>query len=192
MDNPTSESQLIAKAKAGDKEAITALYKAYNEAIFHYVSYRVDSQMVSEDITAEVFLRMLRGLQQYEDRGLSFGAWLFKIATNLVREHYRQNRAGYVSALTENERSSDIDPFDQVAQQEEQEQLIRALHALPSDYQDILILRFMKNLSHAEVAAILEKSETAVRSLQHRALKALGEQLGSVGKQRSYLRGDRP
>ncbi len=192
MDNPTSESQLIAKAKAGDKEAITALYKAYNEAIFHYVSYRVDSQMVAEDITAEVFLRMLRGLQQYEDRGLSFGAWLFKIATNLVREHYRHNRAGYVSALTENERSSDIDPFDQVAQQEEQEQLIRALHALPADYQDILILRFMKNLSHAEVAAILEKSETAVRSLQHRALKALGEQLGSVGKQRSYLRGNRP
>jgi len=192
MDNPANESQLIADAKAGDKDAITALYKAYNEAIFHYVSYRVDSRMLAEDITAEVFLRMLRGLQHYEDRGLSFGAWLFKIAANLVREHYRHNKLAHVSTLTENERSDDTDPFEQLAQQEERQQLTRALHALPADYQDILILRFMKNLSHAEVAAILEKSETAVRSLQHRALKALGEQLGSINKQRSYLRGNRP
>jgi RNA polymerase sigma-70 factor (ECF subfamily) len=146
---------------------------------------------VAEDLTGEVFLRMVRGLTTYEDRGLPFGAWLFRIAANLVNEHYRQHKQMRVSALTEDERSDDTDPFERLAQQEEREQLLKALHALPAEYQDILILRFMRNLSHTEVAAILDKSETAVRALQHRALKALGEKLGSADKPRSYHRGKR-
>lgn len=191
MDNPPNESQLIARAQAGDQESVSALYEAYTEAIFQYISYRVDTRMVAEDITAEVFLRMVRGLKEYEDRGLPFGAWLFRIAANLVHEYYRQGKRIQVAILSDNERSEDTDPFDRLARQEERQQLTEALQALPADYQDILILRFMRNLSHAEVAEILEKSEIAVRSLQHRALKALGEQLGSAHKRRSYLRGKR-
>jgi RNA polymerase sigma-70 factor (ECF subfamily) len=191
MDNPPNESQLIARAQADDQEAVSALYNAHIEAIFQYVSYRVDSRMTAEDITAEVFLRMVRGLKDYEDRGLPFGAWLFRIAANQVQEYYRQGKRIHEALLSDNERSDDTDPLDRLARQEERQQLTEALRALPADYQDILILRFMKNLSHAEVATILEKSETAVRSLQHRALKALAEQLGSTDKQRSYLRGKR-
>lgn len=191
MDHHPNESQLIVRAQTGDQEAVSALYESYIEAIFQYVNYRIDSRMIAEDITAEVFLRMVRGLKDYEDRGLPFGAWLFRIAANLVREYYRRGKRTSVVALSDHERSDDTDPLDRLARQEERQQLTEALHALSEDYQDILILRFMKNLSHAEVAIILEKSETAVRSLQHRALKALGEQLGSAGKQRSYLRGKR-
>jgi RNA polymerase sigma-70 factor, ECF subfamily len=191
MDSPQDERQLIVSAQAGDQEAVSALYVAYAQSIFQYVSYRVDSRLVAEDITAEVFLRMVRGLKHYEDRGLPFGAWLYRIAANLLTEHYRQGKRMTLSILSENERSDDTDPLERLARQEEQQQLSAALQALPAEYQDVLILRFMKNLSHAEVAAILDKSETAVRSLQHRALKALGEQLGSPGKQRSYLRGKR-
>lgn len=191
MDSLPNESQLIARAQANDQEAVSALYNGYAEAIFQYVSYRVDSRMIAEDITAEVFLRMVRGLKDYEDRGLPFGAWLYRIAANLVYEYYRQGRRTQIAFLSDNERSDDTDPLDRLARQEERHQLTEALHALPADYQDVLILRFMKNLSHAEVALVLDKSETAVRSLQHRALKALGEQLGTPHKQRSYLRGKR-
>lgn len=191
MDERTNERDIIARAQAGDKGAISDLYKAYSDPIFQYISYRVESSTVAEDLTGEVFLRMVRGLTTYEDRGLPFGAWLFRIAANLVNEHYRQHKQMRVSALTEDERSNDTDPFERLAQQEEREQLLKALHALPAEYQDILILRFMRNLSHTEVAAILAKSETAVRALQHRALKALGEKLGSTDKPRSYHRGKR-
>lgn len=189
MDSPQNESQLIAQAQAGDQDAVSALYEAYVQSIFQYTSYRVDSRMIAEDITAEVFLRMVRGLEDYEDRGLPFGAWLFRIAANLISEHYRQGKRVTLSVLTENQRSDDTDPFDRLDRQEEREALTAALRTLSDDYQNILVLRFVKNLSHAEVAAILDKSETAVRSLQHRALKALGERLGSTDKPRSYLRG---
>lgn len=192
MDNSRNERQLIAAAQAGDQEAFGALYEAYAQSIFQYISYRVDSQMLAEDLTAEVFLRMVRGLKDYEDRDLPLGAWLFKIASNLVHEHYRQGKRMTLVELSGNEHSDDSDPFDRLDRQEERQRLREALRALPAEYQDVLILRFMKNLSHAEVAALLDKSETAVRTIQHRALKALGEQLGSPGKQRSYLRGKRP
>lgn len=191
MDSPQNEGQLIAKAQTGDTNAVSALYEAYVQPIFQYVSYRVDSHMVAEDITAEVFLRMVRGLKDYQDRGLPFGAWLFRIAANLVHEYHRQGKRIQFSLFSGNEQSDDTDPFDHLARKEEHQHLTQALQALSDEYQDVLILRFMKNLSHAEVASILDKSETAVRSLQHRALKALGEQLGSSGKQRSYLRGKR-
>lgn len=189
MDSPQDERLLIANAQQGDKDAVSALYEAYAQSIFQYISYRVDSRMVAEDITAEVFLRMVRGLKDFEDRGLPFGAWLFRIAANLVYEHYRQGKTVVHSVLSDNERGDDTDPLDRLARQEERQQLVDALQELPDEYQDVLILRFMKNCSHAEVAAILEKSETAVRSLQHRALKALGEQLDAPNKPRSYLRG---
>lgn len=191
MNDRIDESHLVARAQAGDQGAVSDLYKAYSEAVFQYISYRVESRMMAEDLTAEVFLRMVRGLKTYEHRGLPFGAWLFRIASNLVREHYRQSRQARLAALTENQHSDDTDPFDRLARQEEREQLRQALRTLPTDYQDILILRFMQNLSHTEVAAVLDKTEVAVRALQHRALKALGEKLGMVDKQRSYLRGKR-
>lgn len=189
MNSPHDERQLIAQARAGDPSAVSALYEAYHQAIFQYISYRVETRMAAEDLTAEVFLRMVRGLHSYEDRGLPFGAWLFRIAANLLNEHYRQGRRLNVAQLSDDERSDDTDPFDRLARQEERQRLSQALQALPSEYQDVLVLRFMQNMSHAEVAAALDKSETAVRSIQHRALKALAEQLGSTDKQRSYLRG---
>lgn len=191
MDDLKDESQLIARAKDGDETAVSALYQAYAQLIFQYVSYRVDSHATAEDITADVFLRMVRGLRTFEDRGLPFGAWLFRIAANQVTEHYRQHKQVTLTPLFDTERSDDTDPFDRLANQEEHQRLREALRTLPAEYQDVLILRFMKSLTHTEVAAILNKSETAVRSIQHRALKALGDQLDASNKQRSYLRGKR-
>lgn len=189
MDVPPNETQLVAQAQAGDQNALSALYEAYSHAIFQYVSYRVDGSMLAEDITAEVFLRMVRGLPDYEERGLPFGAWLFRIAANLVHEYHRRRRKVTFTALSDLERHDSTDPIERLSRQEERERLRQALSTLPRDQQDVLILRFMQNLSHADVAAILGKSELAIRSIQHRALKALGDKLDAPGKQRSYFRG---
>ncbi|HRF99079.1 MAG TPA: sigma-70 family RNA polymerase sigma factor, partial [Aggregatilineales bacterium] len=97
-----------------------------------------------------------------------------------------------VTVLSDDERSDDTDPFDRLERQEERQRIHDALKTLPHDYQDVLVLRFMQELSYAEVALILNKSELALRSIQHRALKALGKKLDVFDKSRSYLRGKKP
>jgi RNA polymerase sigma-70 factor (ECF subfamily) len=193
MDGIQHESQLVAQAKSGDKEAVSALYAAYAQSIFQYVSFRVDSRMTAEDLTAEVFLRMVRGISTFEDRGLPFGAWLFRIAGNLIIEHFRQDKRVTFTVLSDDERGDDSESFRRVENEEDRQRLMAALSLLPQEYQDVLILRFMQSLSHSEVAAILGKSDVAIRSIQHRALKALADQMGAPSeKPRSYQRGDRP
>jgi len=189
MDSPPNETQLIASAKQGNQEAVSVLYEFYAQSIYRYVSYRVDSQMVAEDITAEVFLRMVRELPSFEDRGLPFGAWLYKIASNLLNDHYRHTKSKPEVELDESLRNDDTDPFLRIENAQERQRIAEALQTLPSEYQDVLILRFMRGLSHAEVAQILNKSENALRTIQHRALKALGKKLDTTQKQRSYFRG---
>lgn len=185
-----NEAQLIAQAQAGDKTAVSSLYEAYAQAIYRYISYRVDSDMLAEDLTAEVFLRMVQGLPRYRDVGAPFGAWLYRIAATQIADHYRQNRRIAPETISENEPSDDTDPFGKTAQNEERETLRRALATLPEDQQTLLIMRFMQQLPHSEVAAVLGKSEAAIRVMQHRALQTLGKALGASGKARSYLRGE--
>jgi RNA polymerase sigma-70 factor (ECF subfamily) len=189
MEPLPDERQLIARARTGDKEAVSALYEGYAQAIFRYISYRVESDMIAEDLTADVFLRMVQGLPRYQDTGAPFGAWLYRIAANQVTDHHRQKRR-IAEPLSENQPSDDTDPFGKTARQQEQANLRRALAALPEDYQTLLILRFMQGLPHNEVAGILNKSDASIRVMQHRALKALAKELGAEGKARGYLRGD--
>lgn len=183
-----NEGQLIARAKAGNKEAVGTLYEAYVQAIHTYIAYRVESEMIAEDLTAEVFLRMVQGLPNYHDTGAPFGAWLYRIASSRIADYYRQNKR--VIELSENEPSDDTDPFGKAAKKEELTRLREALAALPPDFQTLLILRFMQGQAHQMVAATLNKSEAAIRVMQHRALNALAQRLGVSGKARSYLRGE--
>jgi RNA polymerase sigma-70 factor (ECF subfamily) len=185
-----NENQLIAQAQAGDKAAVSTLYEAYAQPIFRYISYRVESDMIAEDLTAEVFLRMVEGLPRYRDMGAPFGAWLYRIAATQIANHYRQKRHTAPEPISEMEPSDDTDPFGKTAKHIEQEQLRQALSALSEDYQTLLILRFVQQLPHSEVATIMNKSDSAIRVMQHRALQALGKELGADGKVRSYLRGE--
>lgn len=184
------EPQLIQRAQQGDKEAVSALYEAYAQPIFNYISYRVESDLVAEDLTAEVFLRMVSGLPGYTYTGAPFGAWLFRIAASRIADYYRQRTKRYETELSENQVSDDTDPFGKIEKQEERERLRAALQKLPNEYQTLLILRFMNQMTHAQVASTMNKTETAIRVMQHRALKALAKALGERGKSRSYLRGE--
>ena len=187
MEPLANEGQLIAQAQAGDKAAVSALYEAYVQAIHTYIGYRVESDNLAEDLTAEVFLRMLQGLPHYRDSGAPFGAWLYRIAATQIADYYRRNKR--IVELSDNQPSDDTDPFGKAAKSEERKRLREALAMLPPDYQTLLILRFMQEQPHQVVAAALNKSEAAIRVMQHRALNALAEHLGADSKARSYLRG---
>ncbi len=184
------EQQLIPRAKQGDKNAISTLYRVYVQAIFRYISYRVESDAIAEDLTAEVFLHMIQGLPRYQQTPAPLGAWLFRIAANQVADHYRRKRHVASEPISDSQPSDDTDPFGELEDEEERVQIREALGTLPEDYQTLLILRFMQQLPHSEVAATMRKSEAAIRVMQHRALKALAKAIGSPAKARGYLRGE--
>lgn len=178
MQPPPHERELIERARQGDKGAMSILYDHYVESIFQYISYRVESEPVAEDLTGDVFLRMVRGLPTYQYTGAPLGAWLFRIAANRIADYYREDRQMSGEDVPEETRSQEDDPLDQLAQHEEHIQLKAALQSLSEEYQNILLLRFVKELSHAEVAEVMGKTAAAVRIMQHRALKALAGVLG--------------
>jgi RNA polymerase sigma-70 factor, ECF subfamily len=174
----TSDEQAwVDRARTGDEEAVTLLYETHVESIFAYMKYRVDSTAAAEDLTAEVFLRMVRSLPAYESRGLPFRAWLFRIAANLLTDHYRQSRQNTNLPITEDHASDDTDPFDNLIKKEQHIYLRRAIRSLSEEHQNLLILRFVEDLPHTEIATVMNKSPEALRAMQYRALKALAIEL---------------
>jgi len=185
----TSEQQLIRRAQRGDGEAVAALYRRHVDAIARYIAYRVPDDALVEDLTAEVFLRMVEGLPTYRPTGAPFEAWLYRIAAARVADYYR--RQARVAEDTLDESSvADVPALEfDLSQQEEFDTLRAALQQLSDEQQTILLLRFVERKSHEEVARILDKSEQAVATAQHRALKKLAELLGTDKRDRHYLRG---
>lgn len=171
------EQELVERARNGDEDAVTLLYEMHVDSIFAYIRYRVHSDVTAEDITSEVFLRMVRGIAGYRDQGAPFRAWLFRIAANLLTDHYRKHGKTSEVAIPEHYESDDTNPFDYVLQEDERHHLRMAIQSLPVEYQDLLVLRFVEDLPHTEIARILNKSAMALRAMQYRALKALAEAL---------------
>jgi RNA polymerase sigma-70 factor (ECF subfamily) len=190
MQQPPNEQELITQAQRGNEGAVTLLYETHVDAIFEYVRYRVDSKSTAEDLTSEVFLRMVRGLANYQSQGVPFRAWLFRIAANLVIDHYRHRKKGSDTPLLEDYASDDTDPFDRLADSEDQLRLHLAIRALPETYQDLLLLRFVENLPHTEIAKVMNKSAGALRAMQYRALKALAEQFERLNENHSSQQGE--
>jgi RNA polymerase sigma-70 factor (ECF subfamily) len=159
------------------------------QAIYRYVSYRVSEEAAADDLTAEVFLRMVEGLPHYQQNGAPFEAWLYRNAAARVADFYRAQSRHPQEALSDTEPDRAISPEGFLQDEEEQTELRAALRQLSEEHQDILLLRFVERKSHTEVALLLGKSVTAIKSAQHRALSRLAELMGSNGKMRHYLRG---
>jgi RNA polymerase sigma-70 factor (ECF subfamily) len=183
------DALLIARACRGDREAIAALYQQHVQAIYRYIGYRVPDHAAVDDLTAEVFLRMVEGLPRFQRNGAPFEAWLYRIASARVADYYRERSRHPQEALSDIQPDSTISPEGVLQVEEEQVALRAALRQLNEEHQDILLLRFVERKSHAEVAQLLGKSVTAIKSAQHRALHRLAELMGSNGKMRHYLRG---
>lgn len=180
---------LVRRAQVGDSEAVATLYQVFVQPIYRYIAFRMPSSADAEDLTAEVFLRMVEGLPKYVITDVPFEAWLYRIAAARVADYYRRAGRRTHSELSEDLTDYDPLPEERVVQQQTLELVRRALHQLSDEHQSILFLRFVERKSHEEVALILNKSMTAVKSAQHRALSQLASILGTEQKVRHYLRG---
>lgn len=180
---------LIQQAQQGSREAVATLYRIHVKTLYRYIACRVPSTSDAEDLTAEVFVRMVEGLPGYEITGAPFVAWLYRIAASRISDFYRSkaNRPG--EELHENFADDESSFEETLVEQQDVASLRRALQQLPDEHQTILILRFVERKSHEEVAMLLGRSVTAVKSAQHRALTRLSELLGSDHKARHYIRG---
>jgi RNA polymerase sigma-70 factor (ECF subfamily) len=182
--------QLIQRAQKGDSNSVAQLYQLHAQAIYQYVLYRVPTTEDAEDLTAEVFVKMVEGLPNYRYTGAPFESWLYRIAAARIADWHRRSYRRPQTELSESLSSSDSAPEDNILQEQELETLRAALGKLSEEQQSVLVLRFIERKSHEEVAEIMAKSVTAVKTIQHRALQRLASLLGSDGKARHYLRGD--
>ncbi len=168
------EQAVIEQAQSGDQDALGALYSFYFPRVYRYVVGRVRSTQDAEDVTEEVFLRMVVKLKQFEWRGLPFGAWVFRIARNEVVSHARrQRRRGVTAPLPETMPDARQDHVAAHELQSTIEVVREATARLPAAQRDVIALRFGAGLSVAETAQALAKTENNVKVLQHKAIVRL-------------------
>jgi len=167
-------SDLVARAQGGDVDAIGGLYDQHHESIFRYLWLRLGDRHVAEDLTGDVFMRMLTALPNYRSVGLPFRAWLYRIAHNLMVDHFRKTNNRVSVPLDEIEEQHDeSDPTSADEQKLLVARVSCALSQLDQNQREVIILRFVIGLPLREVALALDKTEAAVKSLQHRSLAAL-------------------
>lgn len=171
---PYDDEQLINQVKNGDADAFGMLYEQYSEIIFRYVYSHLENRLDAEDLTEEIFIRAWRALPKYDERGLPFSAFLFRIARNSLIDYYRQKKV--VQSLDDIEiQSHEAGPEEAVDVRIENKDLRQTIAELREDYRNVLIFRFLSGLSPDETAQVMQRSVGAVRVLQHRALSALKE-----------------
>ena len=175
-----NEEQVLGRASQGDRDAFGLLYERYTERIFNYVYYRTGNIHDAEDLTARVFQRAMNHIHNYTDRGVPFSAWLYRIAHNLVANWHRDRSRKQeipLNDLPALQAKSDH-PEASLVHTEEQAALLRLIRRLPPDRQNLLILKFVENMSNAEIGQIMGRSEGAVKSLYHRTLLSLRDEIG--------------
>ncbi|MBC7263310.1 MAG: sigma-70 family RNA polymerase sigma factor [Chloroflexi bacterium] len=172
------ERTLVERAKQ-DPSAFGILYELHVDKIYNYIYQRTGNQRDAEDLTARTFYRALANIRYYVPRGVPFSAWLYRIAHNLVANWHRDRSRRKVVCLDDLVTADgEGDGLEGVLQNQEQEAALRrAIRRLSPERQQLLILKFSEGLSNAEIGAIMGRSEGAIKSLYHRTLVALREEL---------------
>ncbi|MDA8236433.1 MAG: sigma-70 family RNA polymerase sigma factor [Chloroflexi bacterium] len=171
----------VTAAKAGDAEAFGRLFDHYHEAVHRYVASRVRRPSDAEDLAQLVFVKALEALPRYEQRGVPFGGWLFRLARNVVIDHIRTHREHVdLDALLERPAEA-AGPEEQALARREMDAVAAALADLTDEQRDAISLRFFAGLSAREAAAAMGKQEGTVRGIQFRAIAALRRRLGTPG-----------
>ena len=179
VNDAVSEAALVEQAKA-DPEAFGLLYERYVDKIYHYVYYRTGNHHDAEDLTAKVFFQALNHIPRFVQRGAPFSSWLYRIAHNLVANWHRDRSRRQVISLDRLAtltRQAEDGPFEYAAQGEQREALLAAIRRLPGDRQQLLILKFVERLPNAQIGQIMGRSEGAIKSLYHRTLVTLRDDL---------------
>ncbi len=168
---------LVELARTGDADAFGLLYDHYQSSVYRFLFYRTRSVQLAEDLTSETFFRALRSMNNFRWQGKDFGAWLMTIARNLATDHFKAGRTRL--ELTTEDMSAHDDategPEATVLAGLTNEILLGALKSLPDEQRDCLIMRFLQGMSIAETAAVLGRSDGAIKQLQLRGVRNLAK-----------------
>ena len=165
--------ELIRLAANLDREALGELYRLYAPRIHRFVAYQVNDRVLAEDLANEVWIRVMRAISRYQHHSVpQFNAWLFRIAKNVVVDHWRAKRDTVpLDEALATERGETLDAhFESLARREE---LQVAMQKLTEDQREVLVLRFGMGMSHREIAEQTGRNEEAIRALQFRAIRSL-------------------
>ena len=166
---------IVRQAQNGEAEAFGQLYEIYSDRVFRYIAYRVSSDADAEDITEDVFIRMLEAIGTFKWRNVPFSAWLMRIAHNRVIDFYRRSNLRTATPLdvAPPVPSRERDPQEGVAFFSDMQDLRLAMEELTDLQRQVISLRFGSELSIAETAKAMNRNEGAVKALQHSAIRAL-------------------
>jgi RNA polymerase sigma-70 factor (ECF subfamily) len=176
-----AEYKTVKAASRGDPEAVAHLYELYHTGIFRFLYYRTGSQVYAEDLTSEVFLRMVRSLAGFQPGKGTFAAWLYQIARRVLYDWYRSNAAHPLVELAESHPDPAPQPEEAASQSLDHAVLAEAIRDLSAEQQDVVILRFINGLSLEMTAEAIHRSIDAVKGLQSRGLQKLREVLTERG-----------
>jgi RNA polymerase sigma-70 factor (ECF subfamily) len=176
------ENRLVELARS-DPEAFGELYQRNVDRIYTYVFYRVGSAADAEDLTARTFYQALGGIHHYVDQGVPFLAWLYRIAHNLVANHHRNRARWKESSLEplELQGKATERPEHTVESSERRRALMSAIRRQPEERQRLLILKFSERLSNEEIGRLMGRTESSIKSLYFRTLRALRADLEARG-----------
>jgi len=176
------ERLLIEKAKT-DKEAFGELYEIYFSQIFDYILRRTANVDLTEDITSQVFMKVLENIQKYEWRGLPFSAWLYRIASNMLMTYYRQTKyiaptnLDDIEFLIRDENSTQEEVMIEQEDYEERvakyEKIRKALFELKDEYAEIITLKYLEEKDNSEIAELLNITEGNLRVKLFRAIRKI-------------------
>jgi RNA polymerase sigma-70 factor (ECF subfamily) len=170
--------ELVARGQQGDRDALEELYLIHFDRIYSYLHVSVGNRHDAEDLTTQTFLKMLEKIGSFRWQSAPFSAWLFRIAHNLAMDHFRSRRRWQPEEEVpeppgEEAPSAELSAMQTIGR----ESMLKLIERLSPEQQQVLTLKFVFNLPNAEVAAILDKTEGAIKSLQHRALVSLQKQI---------------
>lgn len=174
-----SDPQLttLQKAIRGDKQAFTVLYDENIDVIYRFVEIRVGDLQTAEDLTSKIFMKSWEKLATFQDRGVPYRAWVFRIARNTIIDHYRTRKEVAPLELVSNTSDGAQPMVEKLANDMDAEQLLTLMEQLTDSQRKVLILRLIDGLSTDETAAALRKRSGAVRALQMRGLHRMAKLL---------------
>jgi len=170
--------KLVDRAQQGEREALEELYLIHFDRIYGYLHVSVGNKHDAEDLTTQTFLKMIESINKFRWQSAPFSAWLFRIAHNLAMDHFRARRRWQPEEeVPEPEGAEASSAEDEALQSIGRRSMLELIENLSHDQQQVLTLKFVFNFSNGEAATILDKTEGAVKSLQHRALTSLQKQV---------------
>ena len=172
-----NEESLVRRAQQHDQDAFAQLYEEYFDKIYRYIAFKIGNKTEAEDMTQRVFLNAIKSISSFRWRGIPFSAWLFRIAHNQVVDYLRKKAKHATTSLDEVLVSNGNNPQLVAEQNLDIERLLLATKRLTQAQREVISLRFASELSIAQVARVMAKSQGAIKALQHSAIVALRKTL---------------